>query len=461
MSDKLFGTSGIRGGIRDKVNTDLGMSLGRALGTTLKGTGKVGIGTDARTSRVMLKNAFTAGLLSTGIDIIDLGFTPMPAVASHSTFDDIDVSVIITASHNPPGDNGFKFFKEGREFIRSEEASLENAITNGEFVIADWSSIGEISKYDIYETYMNHALKFLEVRGSKGDNMSVLVDLANGAAVPYTPSLLTRLNFSVTTINAHPDGYFPGRFAEPSPQNLEDTMQIAKNSDFALTICHDGDGDRLAVIDEEGKFIDQNRIIALFARDEIRRKGEGLVVVSIDTSSVIDEVVKAEGGQVIRAPLGSLQEVFSKRAKEVVFSSEPWKPIFSDLGWWMDGIVGAARLAQMVHEEGNSSCLELMKSIPEYPMLREHIKCPDKYKSQFMSNIREIIENEITNIDQVIDVDGIRVERTDGSYVLIRVSGTEPKARVYIGAKNESTLEKLANHAREIMKSSLDKALES
>ncbi|MBD3405547.1 MAG: phosphoglucosamine mutase [Candidatus Lokiarchaeota archaeon] len=458
MVEKLFGTSGIRGSIQSKVTTDMALNLGRSLGTTLKGTGIVGVGTDARTSKDMLKNAFIAGMLSTGVNVIDLGFAPMPVVAAHSTFSPIKTSVIITASHNPSGDNGFKFFKNGREYIRSEEKNIERCISMEKYHVANWTSTGTVSKYDIYENYMIRAKHFLSKRGAQGRGMRVLVDLANGAAVPYTPVLLRELGFSVTTINAHPDGHFPGRPAEPSPKNLEDTMRIASTSDFSLTVCHDGDGDRLAVIDEAGNFIDQNRIIALFARDEVRRRDGGLVVVSIDTSSVIDDVIKAEGGSIIRAPLGSLQEIFSKRKEEVVFSSEPWKPIFTAFGWWMDGIVGAARITQMVQDEGEESCIQLMKSIPEYPMLREHIKCPDKCKSKFMDSIRILIEDQVTNIEQIIDVDGVRVERNDGSYVLIRVSGTEPKARVYIGAKKRETLEKLAAQARKIMETALEHA---
>jgi phosphomannomutase len=276
--------------------------------------------------------------------------------------------------------------------------------------------------------------------------------LANGAATEYTPHLLLEMGFSVTTMNSHQDGHFPGRPAEPSPRNLGDAMKMAANSDFAVTACHDGDGDRLAVIDEQGEFIDQNRVIALFARDEVRRHGGGIVVVSIDTSSVIDELVTAEGGTVTRMPLGSLQEFLATEAgKDVVFASEPWKPIFTKMGCWMDGIVGAARLAQMVDELGDGSCMKLMETIPKYPILRDFVPCPDKIKLDFLPKVKEVLVPEISGISQILEVDGIRIECTDGSYVLIRVSGTEPKARVYVGAKKQETVDKLAALAKGVM----------
>jgi phosphomannomutase len=457
LTQKLFGTSGIRGSIIEKSTPDLALGLGRALGSFLDGGGVVGVGIDARTSREMLRSAFIGGVLSTGTDVVYLGIAPMPAVASYSTVEGVAVSIIITASHNPPGDNGFKFFNSGREFIRSEEEFLENSVFNKEYKIAPWDRIGQLSRKDIKVDYLSRVKEFLLSRGGLSKGTKVLVDLANGAATDYTPELLGELGFSVTTMNSHQDGHFPGRPAEPSPRNLGDAMKMAAESDFAVTMCHDGDGDRLAVIDEEGEFIDQNRVIAVFARDEVERKGGGIVLVSIDTSSVIDEIVNKAGGSVVRMPLGSLQEFLAgKKGKDVILASEPWKPIFTELGWWMDGITGAGRFAQLVDELGDGSCMKLMKTIPKYPMLRDFVSCPDKIKQQFLPRVKELLVPEISGVEQVLEVDGVRIENKDGSYVLVRVSGTEPKARVYVGAKTQKTVDKLADTAKKVMAQVLD-----
>jgi phosphomannomutase len=452
LTKKLFGTSGIRGSIIEKSTPDLALGLGRALGSFLDGKGVVGVGIDARTSREMLRSALIGGLLSTGVHVVDLGIAPMPTVAYYSTIEGISSSVIITASHNPPADNGFKFFVSGREFIRSEEEFLENSVYNKDYKVASWDKIGQLSKKDIKMDYLSKVKEFLLSRGGLSKGTKVLVDLANGAATDYTPELLADLGFSVITMNSHQDGHFPGRPAEPSPRNLGDAMKMAAESDFAVTMCHDGDGDRLAVIDEEGEFIDQNRVIAVFARDEVERKGGGIVLTSIDTSSVIDELVNSAGGSVVRMPLGSLQEFLAtKKGKDVILASEPWKPIFTELGWWMDGITGAGRFAQLVDELGDGSCIKLMKTIPKYPILRDFVPCPDKIKQSFLQRVKDLLVPEITGVEQVLDVDGIRIENKDGSYVLVRVSGTEPKARVYVGAKTQETLDKLATTAKKVM----------
>ncbi|TFG15244.1 phosphoglucosamine mutase [Candidatus Thorarchaeota archaeon] len=454
--EKLFGTSGIRGSITEKVTPKLALDLGRSLGTFLQGRGKVGLGIDERTSNQMLKRAFVSGVLSTGVSVIDVGVAPMPTVASFSTWDGIRASIIITASHNPPTDNGFKFFVEGREFIRSEEVEMEKTVASGDFVVAEWKYIGSIQSSDIKNQYLNRIKEFIRKRGSDGSGAKILVDAANGAACSYTPKLLDELGFSVTTINAHADGYFPGRPAEPSPRNLTDIMQMMMDSDFAVGIAHDGDGDRIAIIDENGQFIDQNRIIAILAREEVERKGGGLVVVSIDTSSVIDELVHNAGGEIVRTALGSLQELLHSKKEEVVFASEPWKPIFSDLGLWMDGIAGAARICQLVDGLGNGSCMELMKNIPEYPILRENIHCPNQIKDEFIPHVKKLISPNLNGLDKVIEVDGIRFEFSNGSYLLIRVSGTEPKARLYVGGRSEQTVEKLADVGRMTMKQAVN-----
>ena len=405
----------------------------------------------------MLENAFVSGIVSTGSDVVRLGGAPMPTVASHSTLSGISTSVVITASHNPPADNGFKFFVGGREFIRSEEVFLESRVADKQFLVAEWSKVGNISNWDIRETYLKRVKDFLLQRGGKSDGVRILVDIANGAAYNYTPHLLREFGFRITTINSNPDGHFPGRPAEPAPRNLGDAMRMAAESDFGVTIAHDGDGDRIAVIDEEGNFIDQNRIIALFARDEVEHHGGGTVVVSIDTSNVIDELVTAAGGKIVRAPLGSLQESFeSKDLDDIIFASEPWKPIFMSLGKWMDGITGAGRISQMVDEQGDGSCIKLMKSIPKYPMLRENIPCPDNIKPKFLPRVKELLAPAFTGVERILEEDGIRIERNDGSYILVRVSGTEPKARLYIGAKTQASLNTIADTARSVMKQVLD-----
>jgi len=160
---------------------------------------------------------------------------------------------------------------------------------------------------------------------------------------------------------------------------------------------------------------------------------------------------------VVRMRLGSLQEfMVTEDGRNVIFASEPWKPIFTELGWWMDGITGAGRFAQLVDELGDGSCTKLMKTVPKYPILRDFVSCPDKIKQSFLPRVKELLVPAISGVEKVLEVDGVRIDYSDGSYVLIRVSGTEPKARLYIGAKTQQKLDKITDVAKGIMTQVLD-----
>ncbi len=334
--------------------------------------------------------------------------------------------------------------------MRAEEERIEKCIRDKSVVTANWSGVGVVSQSSVRDAYVKRVLRFVLERGSQSEGMRVLIDAANGAASSYTPQMMRELGFSVVTINSHQDGYFPGRAPEPSPRNLGGTMRIIGDGEFSVGLCHDGDGDRLAVIDEAGQFVDQNRIIALLAQDEIEKHGRGTVVTSIDTSSVIDEVVEKSGGRVVRVPLGTLQEELRRDCEDrsIVFASEPWKPVFVELGMWMDGIAGAIRVAQLVETEGDGSCKRLLKRIPEYPILRDFVPCPDDLKACVMTRVRDKLLADIPGVSQVIENDGIRIDCDDGSYVLVRPSGTEPKVRMYIGARTEHALKRLKETTR-------------
>jgi len=126
-------------------------------------------------------------VLSTGTNVVDLGIAPMPTIAYYSQIDEISASVIVTASHNPPTDNGFKFFTGGREFIRKEEIFLEDCISEHRYLVANWNGLGEILYIDIRNQYLKYLKDFLLKRGKRSDGTKVMLDLANGAATNYTP----------------------------------------------------------------------------------------------------------------------------------------------------------------------------------------------------------------------------------------------------------------------------------
>jgi phosphomannomutase len=284
--------------------------------------------------------------------------------------------------------------------------------------------------------------------------LKVVVDCSNGAASFVTPILLRELGCKVVTLNAHLDGHFPGRPSEPQPWNLGDLMHTVREIGADLGIAHDGDADRVAAVDERGNFVKHDALIALFAGQVVGAKGGGTVVTSVNTSVAIDEVVARAGGKTVRTGLGCFTEEMLKH--NACFAGEPGKLVFLEFGPWADGVLSAAKLVELISSELMPFSEILEESVPDYPMFHQDFPCPDEKKQRFMEGMRQYIQKNVGDVREVLDVDGIRINRNDGSWVLARVSGTEPKARVVVEARSAGELEQLKKIALEGARKFLD-----
>ncbi len=447
---KLFGTAGIRGPIDSKVTPELALNVGKALGTYIN-SGKIVIGRDARTSSVMLENALISGLLSTGCDVIELGLIPTPMLA-WATNKLGDAGVMITASHNPPTDNGIKVFNEnGVEFYLEQEEELERIIFSQSYKIAKWDEIGKVKKLDLKERYINAVLKFVEHE----TNLTVLYDGANGTGSMIAPYLLREMGARVISINAHLDGHFPGRKPEPRYENIAYLGDLVRQLDVDLAIAQDGDADRIAVFDEKGNYIPEDTLIALFARLYVEENKGGVVVTSINTSFRIDKVVQNAGGKVYRVPLGQLHDGIKKY--HAIFAAEPWKFIHPKFGMWIDSFVTMGLLIKLIDEE-KRPLSEIVKEIPQYPLIKKNVKCPDELKPKVMEVARNELERKLKDeIKEVLTISGVRFNLKDGSWVLVRPSGTEPKIRVVVEGQTEKKMRELFELAYGIVSKAVTK----
>jgi phosphoglucosamine mutase len=438
---RLFGTRGIRGPIATKVKPELLLGLGLALGDYVK-KGMVVVGRDTRISGEMLARAFTSGLLAAGSDVVDIGVAPSPCVAFTTLELGAAAGAVITASHNPPPDNGITFYHaDGTEFRPEDEIALEERVLDREPQRASWDSLGVIQRYDSIRPYIDGIKN--QVKLARG--LKVVIDCSNGAASPVTPILLRELGCKVTTINSHPDGYFPGRPSEPQPWNLGDLMKTVKEIGADLGIAHDGDADRVAAVDENGKFIKHDALIALFAEQVVRSRGGGTVVASVNTSAAIEEVVARAGGRIIRTGLGMFTEEMLKH--DACFAGEPGKLVFQDVRPWADGPYVAAKLIEILAAENKPTSRVFAERVPDYLMYHEDFQCPDELKRPFMDLMKKVVMERAGDVKELIEVDGLRINRKNGSWVLVRVSGTEPKARVVVEGRTPEELEQLKNIA--------------
>lgn len=418
----LFGTAGIRGPL-SKVSPELCMNVGMALATYLGNDGKVVVARDGRVTGQMLFHALTSGIMAGGVDVLDAGSLPTPLLAFASYNYVVDGGVMLTASHNPASDNGIKLFTpEGSEFDLTTETQIEELVGDTSFNLARWDEIGTLRTLDtVIEEYIDYLLGFVEMERE----LRVVVDCANGVGALVAPRVLQRMGCKVITTNSQLDGFFPGRPAEPTPENIREFTQVVRSTGADIGFALDGDADRVAVVDGDGTIVQDDALINLFARLAVEEKGGGTVVTSINTSRAIQETVETAGGSLKRVRLGALHEGIQETG--AVFGAEPWKLIFPEFGGWIDGIFCAARIASLVSHEGTLA--DLVPPVPAYPLIRKNVYVTPGTQPQIMSHVHERMLTSFSDVESMLDIDGLRLDTSDG-WLLVRASGTEPKIRV-------------------------------
>ncbi|MFQ6129960.1 MAG: phosphoglucosamine mutase, partial [Candidatus Hadarchaeaceae archaeon] len=307
-----------------------------------------------------------------------------------------------------------------------------------------WDRIGKVGAVDVLPSYIDELAGAVKLKRRH----KVVVDCGNGAGSLVTPYLLRRLGCEVVTLNSQLDGFFPGRALEPSPQNLGELCNVVKSLGADIGIAHDGDADRIAAVDEKGRVAEPDKLLALISAHQARKKGD-IVVTTVDASGTVDECVDANKGKVIRTKVGDVSVAAEIRKRGAIFGGEPcgaW--IFPEVHLVPDGPLAAAKLLELLDLTGRRLS-ELLDDLPEHPTVRKKIACPNEKKATTMKKFKARLRREFKGISDVLTIDGIRFSLRDGSWALIRPSGTEPYIRVTAGGKN---VEKVAGKATKILK---------
>ncbi|WP_456453961.1 phosphoglucosamine mutase [Thermococcus sp.] len=447
---KYFGTSGIREVVNDKLTPELALKVGKALGTYLGG-GRVVVGMDTRTSGEMLKNALISGLLSAGMDVMDIGLSPTPLTGFAIRLYEADAGVTITASHNPPQYNGIKVWqRNGMAYTNEMENELERIIEVGKFRKAAWNEIGRLSHADPRGEYIKKALEAVSLDGS----YTIVLDAGNGAGSILSPYLQRELGNKVISLNAHPSGYFV-RELEPNAGSLEGLAKTVRVMKADVGIAHDGDADRIGVVDDEGNFVEYEVMLSLISGYMLRRFGRGKVITTVDAGFALDDYVKPLGGEVVRVRVGDVAVAEGIMRENAVFGGEPsgtW--IMPQWNLTPDGIFAGALVLEMIDRLGPLS--ELAKEVPRYVTLRAKIPCPNEKKAKAMELIaREVLGS--FDYKRLIDIDGVRIEN-DEWWILFRPSGTEPIMRITLEAHTKEKAEGLMRKARELVERAIKEA---
>ena len=443
-----FGTAGVRGSVVDRVTPTVALAVGQAVGRLVtespppdRSPPAVVIGRDGRTSGPALAAAVEAGVASAGARPVRIGQVPTPTLAYASRGRH---GVMLTASHNPPTDNGIKCFADGSEFDRDQERRIED-FADSETPPADWDRWQSPTQIDPLPDYLEAVADYSRGFGAALNDLRIAVDCGTGMASVATPAVLDSLGASVTAVNASVDGHFPARPSKPTPETLAEFRSFLQDGTFDLGIAHDGDADRIVILDGDGEIVHEDTILAILAgyytRQYAAEHGETaptpVVVTTPNASGRIDEQVTAGGGRVERVHLGGLHEgIAAVEDGRVVFAAEPWKHIHPDFGGWIDGVASAAVLARLVAAEGLGA---LREPITERPYRKVSVGCPDAAKADAMATLEDALPEAFDGADVSLD-HGVRLTFPDDSWLLVRPSGTEPYIRLYAESSDVETL---------------------
>jgi len=409
VTRKFFGTDGIRGRTNSGFMTAaMAMAVGQAAGAHfLRGTHKhrVVIGKDTRLSGYMMENALVAGFTSVGMDVVLVGPMPTPAVAMLTRSMRADLGVMISASHNPFQDNGIKLFgPDGFKLSDEDELRIEALLDAGDPKLAESEAIGRARRIEDARGRYIHAVKESLPDRVRLDGLKIVVDCANGAAYQVAPSAFWELGAEVVAIGVTPNGL-----------NINDRV-VASGADIGIAL--DGDADRLIVVDEQGKVVDGDQIMALIGASWARqgRLRGGGVVATVMSNLGLERYLQAQGLELIRTKVGDRYVLGAMRAGGYnVGGEQSGHMILLDHATTGDGTVAALQvLAELVREGKPAS--ELLHVFDPVP--------------QLLKNVRFAGGKPLDNPRVQAVIAEVEDELRGRGRLVIRPSGTEPVIRV-------------------------------
>jgi len=453
----IFRSYDIRGIVGQDLNVENVEAIGKAYGTFL-GRRKIRqavVGRDCRISGEEFMPAFIRGLASTGVDIIDLGMIMTQMMYYGQYRFQVNGGAMITASHNPHNFNGFKLAVGFSQTTEMEEVQeIRQYVESEKFVEA--KTAGKITKVDIKKDYFNDVLKRIRLK----KKFKVVVDFRHGTPGKYVPELLKEAGCEVISRRDKVDGSFPAGTPDPTAEDfIKELAQIVikEKADFGLGF--DGDGDRIGAVDEKGRILWNDVLVAIFAQEILERFPGSKIIYNTLCSQVVREVVKKNGGQPIIWRTGH-SFIKSKIAEEgAAFGGElSGHFFFNDNAYGHDdGSYAALRVLEYLSDK-DTSLSALYETFPQYVSSPEiKIGCPDEKKAQIVKDLSQKFKNdfpsaEITDDTIIPGDDGVRADFSDGM-IIFRYSQNGPYITIKFEAKDQETYEQRKKYVREMLKS--------
>lgn len=478
INQTIFRQYDIRGIFGKDLTIEVAEVIGRAYGLYLLqhlkklNKPKVSIGRDVRLSSAILRDALIKGIISTGIDVIDIGECPTPLQYFSIFHLNLDGGIMITGSHNPPEFNGFKI-SIGRETIYGEEIQEIRRIVEDKSQKSEarsQKSEGKIEYYEIISAYMDNIKR--QFNGiSDGPVIKVVIDAGNGTGGVIAPKLLKELGCDVVELFCKPDGNFPNHHPDPTvPDNLKDLIATVKWQKADMGIAYDGDADRIGIVDENGRIVWGDELIVIFAREILESyksqvascKSKLTFIGEVKCSQVMYDEIKRLGGNAIMWKTGhSLIKSKMKESGAVLAGEMSGHMFFADRYFgYDDAIYATCRLIEIFSKQRLNNkgfrFSNLLSDLPEtYSTPEIRIDCSDEEKFKVVDRLSEIIGQDEggflggnIKVMDIIKIDGLRII-FDSGWALIRASNTQPVLVLRFEANSEEGLEDIRKFVEE------------
>ena len=439
---KYFGTDGIRGIAGESLTADLSFKVGKALGKLLtekKEHPKVIIGRDTRISCDMIEQALTAGLTSTGVNVMTVGTIPTPAIAYLTKTIETDSGIMISASHNPYQDNGIKIFgPDGFKLTDDQELEIEHLIDNtDEIKNASFEKIGKLySGNELTQKYVQHIKQSIS-----GDlsGIKIALDCANGATTGVAPFIFGDLEADIETIGCKPNGININD--NVGSTKIDTIANFVKENNVDVGFAFDGDGDRVLAVDSKGNIVDGDKIMFILAK-HLKEQGElkdNMVVSTVMSNIGFYKAIEENGLQSVKTAVGDRYVVEEMRNNDYSLGGEQsGHIILMNYATTGDGILTAVKLADIIKTSGKS-LEELAGEVNIYPQKLVNIKVIDK-------------KSAMEDAEILAECEKVEKELEGNGRILLRASGTENLIRVMVEASSDELTDKYCEQVAKIVR---------
>jgi phosphomannomutase/phosphoglucomutase len=453
VPSQIFREYDIRGHADRQLSTELFRALGRAFASLFPSSQKVkvALARDCRLSSDRLHDALLDGLLTAGLDVVDVGIGPTPLLYFAVHHLQVDGGLMITGSHNPGPENGVKMLRRTGSIYGAEIQALKSRIESGDLPSG---ARGAVTEVDVKPAYVEHGKKSVQLARK---DLKVVVDAGNGAGGPLALAALRALGVDPIALYCDMDGRFPNHHPDPTePHNLEELIATVRREKATVGLAFDGDADRLGAVDADGSIVWGDRLLTLFARDILRDKPGAAILGEVKCSQTLYDDIAKHGGRPILWKTGhSLIKTKMKEEHALLAGEMSGHLFFADRNFgYDDAIYAGLRLLEILAREGKTIG-ELLHDLPSTFVTPEiRVECPDSLKFALVDAVKKHFKARIGHeVRDVIEVDGARILFEHG-WGLVRASNTQPVLVVRFEADTEARRDEYRRIVESVIESS-------